>query len=446
MLAALPAVVALLLGVTLLTIGNALLGTVVSLRMTVEGFSRLESGLVMGAYFAGLVLGSVLGARIVDRVGHIRAFAAFAATCSVSALAQSLWVGPGPWIGLRLLVGFSIAGELMVAESWLNARATSQNRGRIFSIYMIAIFLAFGGGQFLLAVGDPAEAELFALAAIFLSGSIVPIALMRAAAPTTVPATSFALPRIWREAPLGLAGSLAAGLAVGSVQSLGPQFAREVGLSIPRISQFMGALFLSGLLLQIPIGRLSDVVDRRKVLAVMCVVTAAGAIAVARASEQSFPLLLALTVLFGGSLATIYPLSVAHANDRLREESVVALSATLLLANGVGATAAPLLAALSMRSFGPEGLFHVTAAATLLLAVYAAFRMRRYAPALQDRFAAVAQTTPVVLELDPRAPTSTAEGEVGEVAEPERDLRHEDHDRRGDEEEGQERRRPAHDL
>lgn len=398
-----PTVLSLLAGAALLTVGNALLGTVISLRMAIEGFPRIVSGLVMSAYFAGFVLGSINASRIIDRVGHIRAFAAFAATLGVAATAHALVISPLPWLVLRASVGFAVAGELTVAESWLNSTASVANRGRVFSLYMIAVYLGFGSGQFALALGDPAGLDLFLVVVLFLSASILPIVLTRATAPVTPPTPRLGVRYIYETAPLGLLGALVAGVAVGAVQSIGPQFAMEIGLSVTRISWFMGVFFMSGLLLQWPVGQLSDRVDRRRVLAAMALLTALVFVAIAVVGNRSFTLLLLLAVVGGGAVATLYPLSVAHANDRLREESVVAITTGLLLANGAGAIAGPMLATVLMLGLGAPGLFYGAAVPCALLGGYAAFRILRHAPVEQDRFEAVAQTTPAVLGLDPRA-------------------------------------------
>jgi MFS family permease len=397
------AIFSLLAGVALLTAGNGLLSTLVSVRMAVEGFPAPVAGLVMSAYFGGFILGSMHASRIIDRVGHIRAFAAFAATLGVAATLQALVIAALPWVLLRGTVGFAMAGQLMVAESWLNAKAPPAARGQVFSRYVITVYLAFGSGQFLLAAGDPATLELFVLVAFLLSASILPIVLTQATAPILPPAPRLRLREIWARAPLGLTGAFAAGVVVGGIQSIGPQFAGLLGLPVAQISQFMGAFFLSGILLQWPVGRWSDRTDRRRVLATMAAAGAIVCVGIALVAERSFAALLLLAVAGGGTLATLYPLSVAHANDRLHDESVVAITATLLLAYGVGASAGPILATTAMTVVGAAGLFYIAAVPCVGLAGYAMFRIYAYAPVEQVRFEPIAQTTPVVLELDPRA-------------------------------------------
>ena len=402
-------VASLLVAATILTAGNGLLSTLVSFRMSLERFPLELSGAVMSAYFVGLVGGSIVGGRLIERVGHIRAFAAFAALLTASALLQALFVAPLPWLACRVVTGFCAAGELMVAESWLNACATNLNRGRIFSVYMSAIFVSFGGGQFLLNMRDPAGPEVFVVAAFLLAVSIVPVALTGSMPPASVGSARLRLRELWHGAPLALAGSFGAGVAIGAVQALGPRFAGDLGFSGFGVSQLMGAIFLSGILLQFPVGRLSDRWDRRSMLSIMSLLSALAATAMALVVGEAFSLLLGFGALFGGTAATVYPLSVAFANDRIRSQSVVAISGGLLLANGVGAILGPLLGATTMRVLGPAGLFHFVAAVSLSLAAYAAYRIRFFAPVPveeQEAFVPLGQTTPAATTLDPRAPSA----------------------------------------
>lgn len=399
----LTAIASLLAGAGLLTIANALLGSVVSVRMVIEGFPRPAAGLVMSAYFAGFVAGSLYGPRIIGRVGHIRAFAAFAALLGVAATSQALLIMPLPWMVFRAMVGFAIAGQLMVAESWLGAIAAGPVRARVFSSYMITIYLTFGLGQLALSLGDPAGLDLFVLVSLVLALAILPIVLTRAHVPAIAEPPRLRFGRLAAAAPLALAGAFVAGLAIGAIQSLGPQFASDIGLPVPGIALFMGVFFLSGLLLQWPAGRLSDLADRRRVLGGMALLSAGSCWALALVDPPSDGVRLGLALLGGGTVATIYPLSVAHANDRMHDESVIAITAALLLANGLGAIAGPIVAASLMGPLGPSGLFHTAAVPCAGLAAYAAYRVWVREPSHQEPFTAVAQTTPAVSELDPRA-------------------------------------------
>lgn len=241
------------------------------------------------------------------------------------------------------------------------------------------------------------------LISLILALSILPIVLTTADAPVLDAPPRLRFGRLFAVAPLALAGAFTAGLAVGSVQSLGPQFASDIGLPVARIALFMGVFFLSGLLLQWPAGHLSDLVDRRQVLGGMALAAAIACVLLGLLHLRSGTALFILAALGGGTIATIYPLSVAHANDQLAHESVIPITAALLLANGIGAVVGPIAASIVMVAVGPAGLFYSAALPCVVLAGYAAYRARMHDRVEQVHFTAVAQTTPVVAELDPRA-------------------------------------------
>lgn len=193
----------LLLGIGILVVGNGLLGTLLAVRASIEGFAEEAIGAVMAAYFVGLMAGSVYAVRLVERVGHIRTFAGLAAVASTTALAYLLLATPPFWAVFRVATGFCLAGLYMVTESWLNQQAGPGLRGRILSLYMIVNLGALAGGQLLLPLDDPAGYRLFCLASILFSLGLVPVALTRTAAPAPA-AVRFTSPgRLYALSPLG---------------------------------------------------------------------------------------------------------------------------------------------------------------------------------------------------------------------------------------------------
>ena len=188
-------------------------------------------GIIVASYFFGLLCGGVFAGRIVARVGHIRSFAAFASLMSVTALLHPMWISVGGWMVLRILSGFCMAGLIMVTESWLNTRASNNNRGQVLSFYMITNYFAAGSGQFLLVIGDPSKFQLFSLASVIFSLALIPVLLTRAKAPAITTARRMPLIALYRLAPLGVVGVFCAGLINASVFGLGPVFAVEMGLS-----------------------------------------------------------------------------------------------------------------------------------------------------------------------------------------------------------------------
>ncbi len=375
---ALAANSALLLGMALLMLGAGLQGTLLGVRATLEGFSTFVTGLVMTGYYVGYIAGSVLAPRLVRGVGHIRVFAALTATAAAAILVQGIFVGPLEWTLLRALSGVCFAGIYVVAESWLNDRADRSSRGTLLASYMIVIYSGIGVGQFLLGAADPRGHELFVLIGVLISIAVVPMALTAQRAP------EFALPRrvTFREvlaiSPLGTVGAFFSGFATATFIAVGPVYAVRSGLATEDVATFMALGVLPAILLQLPLGRLSDRFDRRSVLIAMAVAAAlAGALALQTGRGTLFFVAVAL---YGGLTLTMYALCLSHINDHLHPEQMVAASATVLLVNGIGAALGPILVSAAMQATQPGAFFVCAIGMHLAFAVYAGWRKRRTEP------------------------------------------------------------------
>jgi MFS family permease len=379
MLATILTVLSLLLSYGLLLLGNGLFATLLGVRTQIEGFSAASVGFIVTAYFTGLLVGAFQAPRVVARVGHIRAFAAFASIMSVTALLPVLIIHPALWAMRRMASGFCMAGMILVTESWLNERATNANRGQVLSLYMITNYFAAGCGQLLLPISDPSRFHLFSLASIIFSLSLVPVLLTRATAPIPRPLERVRFDELWRTSPLGFIGALCAGLVNSVFHGLGAVFAHGIGLSITQTSTFMATAIFGGLVLQWPIGRLSDRIDRRWILVGVAALTALACIGVVAAAGNYTPALYVLAALYGGLSFTIYSLSAAHTNDFSDPARRVQTASALLVAYGIGATIGPLVASIAMGGIGPRGLFMYSAAVNLFLALFGIYRMRRRA-------------------------------------------------------------------
>ncbi len=396
-------IVSLLSGVALLLAGAGLLGTLLAVRAVEEGFPERVIGLVMSGYFAGFLLGTWLAPRVIRRAGHIRAFAIFASLASSTALLHALKVEPWAWALLRIATGSCLVSLYMIVESWLNAQAPPGQRGQIFAAYMIVNFLALAAGQGLLLLYPPGEFAGFAIVALLLGWSLVPVSLTRIHPPEVAEMRRLSLRRLYRVSPAGVAGAFGSGFAMGAFWGLGPVAAQRMGLDTAQVAAFMVAAILGGAMIQWPIGHWSDRHDRRRVLASVC--ATATLLALAAYAVRAEPgLLLACMFGFGGLAFTIYPVSIALANDLLQPEELVAGAGTLLLVHGAGAALGPMAAGQTMALTDGGGLLLHFAAVLSLLAGYVGWSALRAEPVTANtHFAPMVRTTPTVLELLPEA-------------------------------------------
>ena len=342
----------LLLGMGILMLGAGLLSTLLGVRATIEQFPTTVTGLVMSCYYVGYLIGTRLAPRLLKRVGPVRVFATLAALASVAVLVHASWVHPGPWASMRFISGICFAGIYVVAESWLNHRATSGNRGRLLAIYMLVLYVGLGSAQFLLVLSSPQSAQPFMLVSALISAAMVPIvASAEEVAEAPVP-QRVRFRDLYRDSPTGVVAVAISGMISSIIFSMGPVYARLSGFGTRGVAAFMAVSIFAAVLTQYPVGRLSDRVDRRTVIASMCLIGTIVAAAIEVFGPLPRPLFLLLTALFSGAALTLYSLSVSHVNDKLAPSQMVAASSALLLINGTAAAFGPTLAGALMSAFG----------------------------------------------------------------------------------------------
>jgi len=398
-------IASLLLGLSVLLAGSGLLGTLLGLRAAGAGIQPATLGWVMSAFYVGYVVGAFACPALIRRVGHIRTFAALAALSTAACLLYGLWLDPWAWLGLRLISGISLIGLYMVVESWLNAEAT-QRRGRLFALYMSVSLMALAAGQGLLLFGSEQPLAPYALAAVLFSLGAVPIALVRGAAPQLPQAPALRLHLLAQQAPAGLITAAISGAVTGAFWSLAAAFAQGLGLDTRSIAGFIAASVLGGTLLQWPLSRLSDRLDRRWVVAATAASGAVAAGLLGLAAVHSPGAFIGVGVAFGGCTFVLYSLAVAQTCDRLPREQTLIATQGLLLVNGLGAALGPIVAGFALGRFGSNGFALALAGLLTTLAVFSALRVRlRRAPGPEQRrdFVALTRTSAVAAEMDPRS-------------------------------------------
>lgn len=405
---------ALLLGVGFLMIGNGLQGTLLGVRGEIEGFSTLEMSLVMSAYFVGFLGGSRLASEMIRRVGHVRVFAALASLISAVMILYPAFTNPYAWSVGRIIIGFCFSGVYVTAESWLNNAADNENRGKALSLYMIVQVTGIIAAQALMLVGDPAGYVPFVIASVLVSISFAPILLSISPTPAFDSTKPMTLKELMAISPLGCVGMFLLGGVFSAQFGMSAVYGAAAGLTIAEISIFVATFYIGAVILQYPLGWMSDRMDRR--LLIMAV--AGGGAAASMLGMMLgglYTMLLASAFVIGGLVNPLYSLLIAYTNDYLDHDDMAAASGGLVFINGLGAIAGPLITGWMMGDaiFGPPGFFLFMAALLAALAVYALYRMtQRAAVPVEDTgsFATVYPTSsPVAVEF---AQEVTIEAEI----------------------------------
>ncbi|WP_173934256.1 MFS transporter [Chelativorans sp. Marseille-P2723] len=411
MLSSFGSIVALLFGTAFLLAGSGLYGLLLPLRGQIEGFSTTALGLLGTGWAGGFIAGCYLAPRLVRRVGHVRAFGAFASSGAIVALVSGMWIDEIAWIVLRAFTGFTMAGAFMVIESWLNERSTNETRGTVFGLYMMVTHASIMAGQMAVVLGDVGKAPLFMITGILFCLALLPTAVSTAVTPAPLADVSLDLKGLYRNSPIAFVACFLIGTANGAWGTLGAVYGAEIGISTFEIALMMSIAVLAGAAGQMPAGRLSDHTDRRFVLAGAAIGAALVALAIFVMAPRSGALIITMTGFYGLLAYTLYSIAVAHANDHADSTDFVKVSSGLLLLYGSGTMAGPILAGIVMQTLPAESLFLVTASAHLGIAAYAALRIMRRAPVPADEkeafmtLPAERAVTPQTVMLDPRADT-----------------------------------------
>lgn len=392
-------IAALLAGIVLLLLGTGLLNTLLALRGSSEGFADQTLGLLGSAYFAGFILGTWLCPKLIRRMGHVRAFAFFAAAAAASVLVHVLLIDAGVWLLLRLVTGTALVGIYTVIESWLNSQAPAARRGQIFAAYMAVNLGALALSQQLLRLDSPLGFSLFALAAILIIVALMPVVATRLTQPLISDTPGLSLKRLWQAAPVACAASTLSGLAMGGFWGLGAVYAGRMGMDTVQIGGFVSLAIVAGALLQWPMGFMSDRLDRRLALAIIAGVGAAGGLMMALFGPLGQWLLVGAAV-FGAGAFAVYPAAVAHLIDHLRHEDILSGNASLLMLHGLGAAIGPALAGWLMGVTSPMALPLFFMLMFGLCALYALLQSRRGQDRIVDsaaHFIPMVRTSPAVL-------------------------------------------------
>lgn len=411
---------ALLLGMMFLQVGNGMQGTLLGIRGEIEGFSTLEMSLVMSGYFLGFLFGSRAAPEMIRRVGHVRVFAALASLISAVMILYPTFTNPYAWGAGRILIGFCFSGVYVTAESWLNNSATNENRGKALSLYMIMQMVGIVSAQGLILTADPGGFVLFIIPSVLISLSFAPILLSISPTPAFETAKPMSLREILAVSPLGCVGMFLMGGVFSAQFGMAAVYGAQANLTVAQISIFVAAFYVGALLLQYPLGWLSDRMDRRLLILLVTAGCAAGAL-LGAVLGSVFTMLIVAAFIVGGMSNPLYSLLIAYTNDFLQYDDMAAAAGGMVFINGLGAVAGPFLTGWMMGVFGPSGYFMFIGGLSALLVAYAAYRMTvRPSPDKDETdgsFTALSPTTsPAALYFAQEAAHEAAQDEAEEEA------------------------------
>ena len=404
---------ALFLGMGAIMLAYGFQGSLLGVRAVKEEFSLTETGFMMSGYFVGYFIGAAIIPKLISRVGHIRIFAAFASIASLVILIHAIFISPFVWFLLRVLTGISMVSIYTVAESWLNDRASNKNRGSVLSIYMVILYGAMGIGMFFLNFSNPINFEPFIIVSIITSAALIPILFTKRKPPTFKKIETMSIQEVYISSPFGMISSFLYGITQSALFTLLAVYAAGMNFSIFQISLVTFLLAISGAISQWPIGKLSDIYDRRRVIIIvsfaaaffaLCAIFSSGQMYLPDGLGTSKFWFYIFLILFAFCSLPMFSLILAHTNDYIPKEKFVAAGASLQFIFGLGAMGGPFLCSIFMEVVGLNGYFIFLMFFHILIGAYGVYRSR-IRPAVENpdsQFTAMPQSiTPAGIELNP---------------------------------------------
>jgi len=392
---------ALLFGMFLLMLGNGLQGTLLGVRGSIEGMSPQTMSWVMTGYFVGFLFGSQLTPNMIRRVGHVRVFAALGSLVSACLILYAAWTNPYFWFLLRIIVGFCFSGIYVVAESWLNDSSSNETRGQTLSAYLIVQMMGIVLAQAVLNFADPSGYMLFIIISVVVSLSFAPILLSVSPAPQFQTSKRMTLSQLWSISPLGVVGQFFLGAIFAALFGMASVYGTERGLTVKDISLFVAAIYFGGMILQYPIGWVSDRMDRRVLIFIVCSIGTFFSFA-ANLSDN-FIWLLIVAFIIGGVSNPLYSLYIAYTNDYLEHDDMASASGGLIFLTGIGAIFGPSIVGWLLDAYGAASYFWFIGSVMAIMGSYALYRMTQTSStAVEDTstYAPITPTsTPIAMEL-----------------------------------------------
>lgn len=390
-----------LLSLFIFVLGNGFTSTYMTSVMAEHHTSSILIGLMSSSLYAGLVIGSFRIERIIARIAHIRSYAVFASIITVLSLLSGLFFNIYFWLILRFFTGFAVAGVFVVIESWLLSHAEEKTRGQVLSFYMVTFYAAQSLGQLFIKYESNNILFFFAFIAMSSSLSILPLAMTKVDMPNLTEPSTLSIRQMYKRCASGLYACFVGGLVLGCIYALFPLFLIQTFNSQDAVAIYMFAVIFGGMFFQYPIGKMSDVIERRIVLIIIGIISALIVLAMSFV-VKSFYLFLMLCALFGGFTFTIYPVSISHACDSLVNRDIVSGIQTLLLTYSIGAMIGPVLASFLMK-ISEWGLFIYFFALLASMVLFLSWRKTvKDDKAQEESFITYPQITPVSSEIDPR--------------------------------------------
>ncbi len=341
-------------------IGIGIATPLCSLMLEARGTDSWLTGLNAGAGFVGVLLGPLLMPRLVARFGFRNFLLAMLPLSLVLFVLLKPLDNLGAWFALRFFGGVSGSSIFAASEAWISQLVGDKGRGRMMGIYAASLSAGFAAGPLVLSQTGVVGWPPFIAGAVIEIVAMLPLLAVRPGTDHGELAGSHPIAMMRRMKSVVLIVIMFA-MYEGATISLLPVWGEREGLSAAAAASLISAIFIGAILLQIPVGFLSDLAGRAATLRVCALLGIAGAALLPILAPHPTLLLTALVV-WGGFTTGLYPVALAIIGDRFRGADLLNANAGLVIAYGIGALVGPILGGAAMDAWNPHGIAALLAA------------------------------------------------------------------------------------
>jgi MFS family permease len=279
------------------------------------------------------------------------------------------------WFPLRFVFSAAIGTLFVLSEYWINAAAPPGRRGLVMGIYATVLALGFAAGPGILVLAGTAGWPPYVAGAVLFAIAGLPLLFAGGLSPDMGGGTGRSVFSFILAAPTATIGALVFGAAETGGFALLPVYGLQIGFDASAAAFLVSVVALGNVLLQIPIGLLSDRTDRRRLLLAIAMVALVSTVLIPAAAGHPAALYVVLFV-WGGVTGALYTVGLAHLGARFTGADLASANAAFVLLYCVGLVIGPPAAGAGMDALPPHGFPFSLAAFFALYVAIVLWRMR----------------------------------------------------------------------
>jgi len=341
------------------TIGNSFFGTLLSLDLRELGFSNLAVGGIVSIYYLGMMLGSWFLEKKILKFG-------FSSSYLVLVLLNILFIALFPlsedlsyWYLIRFFLGVVLGGIFVIVESWILLLAPVEKKGEAMSWYMIGLYSGASLGQMIL--GDTTKLYplnvLIPILACTIGMGVLFFQNKAQDFKGSEESPELSTRTVIEVAPLGFFGNLLSGSTLSVFYGLVPLYGKTLELSTQQIGLLMGITIAGGFIGQWPMGKISDLFPKDRVLMLNASTLFTISIPMLFGTHLPFYLMCIVMFIFGTLAFTLYPLAINSLCEKIPSNQTISAVTKGVVAYGIGCVIGPIVAPFFMELQFKEGLF-----------------------------------------------------------------------------------------